>query len=369
MAGAEVILQVLRESVWVSQDSVSSDATGGYVFEQIATGRYRVIARSSTGDIGASGAFDIDGDDAVRIVVVLVPFVRGSFVLIPTAGESVQSVVAQGSGIEAVPSGAAWILDLQEGMVDTLVATMESSSGTRMERYAIAWDGNTAVVVALGDAPTASFARLLADWTFDESDTLVDHSGQGNTGVRHGGVSALSGESAWRFDGTSGYVSLGGCLGSGGTCVDWSDTDLVMQMRVRLDTQTVSVVAHLVTISAGNGEVMVKRIPGDTVAFVLAAPSGWVGLNIPWTSRLGKWVDIVFVRDAAAGRGVVYLDGLVFGSFEIPAMLNKVDGIPPALGAYTSGSIRYFARMDMERMRVWLGKFDSAQVTTLHKSL
>lgn len=101
----------------------------------------------------------------------------------------------------------------------------------------------------------------------------------------------------------------------------------------------------------------------------MAAPSGWYGCNIPWKSRLGQWVDLVFVRDAEGGTGRVYIDGELFRGFEVPHELNKVDGIPPALGAYTSGGSQYFARMDMERMRIWLGKFDAAQVKALHTGM
>jgi len=365
VAGARVVLQVRSAGGWNEVDSALSDRTGGYRFESLSAGTYRVVARTSSGHAGASGAFDVGEDGEVRIVVVLVRVTRVILLYVPPSGERVDFIQVEGTGAKGISTAAGWTLELRDGLGDTV--RVELASGVK--RYAVVWEGGTPSLLPVDEAPPVELVRLLADWTFDETDTLRDRSGQGNVGIRHGGVAYLDGQSAWRFDGKSGYVSLGPCLGWGGSCVDWSDTDLVLQTRVRLDTQTIGVVAHLVTISAGNGEVMVKRIPGDTVAVVMAAPSGWYGCNIPWKARLGQWVDLVFVRDAEAGTGRVYIDGELFRSFEVPHELNKDEGIPPALGAYTSGGPRYFARMDMERMRVWLGKFDAAQVKALHAGL
>lgn len=363
---ASVTLQILRDTGWVEVGSMLSDDSGAYLFDELGAGTYRVLAVATTGERGASSAFQVEDGQDVRVVVVLLRVTKVVLLYVPPAGEQVLSVRVEGTGAEGVHGAAGWTLDLQDGSSDTLLVILSSGA----LRYAVVWEGGTPSLLPVDDAPAVELVRLLADWTFDESDTLRDHSGRGNVGIRHGGAGLLAGESAWRFDGRSGYVDLGACLGWEGACVDWSDTDLVLQMRVRLDTQTVSVVAHLVTISAGNGEVMVKRIPGDTVAVVLAAPSGWYGCNIPWKSRLGQWVDLVFVRDADAGEGRVYLDGQLYRTFEVPHVLNKVAGIRPALGVYTSGgALQYFARMDLERMRVWLGAFDGAQVLKLHQSL
>lgn len=361
-AGAKVTLQVRLGSEWKDLDTAQTSGSGAYQFEELDAGTYRVIARATTGELGRSAEFAVKDGEEVRIVVLLVHVTKVSLLFVPPTGEHVLSVRVEGTGVVGVQREAGWWFDLQNGKSDTLRVVLSSGE----LRYAIVWEGNSPVLKSISGAPQAELVRLLADWRFDEPDTLVDHSGNGNTGIAHGGVSFLGDESAWRFDGVSGYASLGPCIGWGGKCVDWSDTDLVIQTRIRLDTQTVSIVAHLITISAGNGEVMLKRAPGDTLAVVLASPSGWYAVNLPWKSRLRQWVDLVFVCDAAKDLGTVYIDGEVAATFAIPDSLNKVSGIPPAFGAYTNGSIRLFARMDMERTRIWLGKMDAVQVRKLH---
>lgn len=364
-AGVGVTLQTRSGSAWKDVDTARTSGSGAYQFDDLGSGTYRVIAKANSGELGTSPEFEVKEGEEVRIIVLLVQVTKVSLLFVPPPGVQVLSVVVEGTVVAGVRREAGWVFDLQNGKSDTL--RVELSTGVL--RYAILWEGNSPVLKPISGAPQVELVRLLADWTFDEPDHLTDHSGNGNAGVAHGGVSFLSGESAWRFDGVSGYASLGPCIGWGGSCVDWSDTDLVLQTRIRLDTQTVSIVAHLITISAGNGEVMLKRVPGDTLAVVLASPSGWYGVNLPWGSRLRKWVDLVFVCDAAKDLGTVYLDGQIAATFAIPDQLNKVDGIPPAFGAYTNGSIRLFARMDMERTRIWLGKMDSVQVRKLHEAL
>lgn len=359
--GVEVTLQTRLGSAWKDVDTAQTSSSGAYRFDDLGPGTYRVIAKANSGELGRSPEFEVKEGEEVRIIVLLVQVTKVSLLFVPPAGTQVISVRVEGTGVAGVHREAGWVFDLQNGRTDTL--RVELSTGEL--RYAIAWEGNSPVLEPISGAPQVELVRLLADWTFDEPDTLRDHSGNGNTGVAHGGVSFLADESAWRFDGTSGYASLGSCIGWGGRCVDWSDTDLVLQTRIRLDTQTVSIVAHLITISAGNGEIMLKRVPGDTLAIVLASPSGWYAVNLPWAPRLHQWVDLVFICDAGKDLGTVYLDGQVAATFAIPDQLNKVSGIPPAFGAYTNGSIRLFARMDMERTRIWLGKMDSAQVGKL----
>lgn len=375
--GARVVLEVLDASAWTSVDTLGTDSIGAFAFDSLKAGTYRVVARDAVGNSGTSASFTLADGAAVRIVVVLVPVTKVKLAFLVPTGTSITSVVVEGTGAFGVKSGDAWILDLKNNVREFLDVRLIQGSTSDTIRYELTWAGGEPILTAV-DEPDAPVVRpqvldsvaLLADWDFEGSVALVDHSGRGNTGTAHGGVTAVPGLSAWRFDGIDGYVSLGDCIvRKTGTCADWSDGNVTIQTVLRLESQAVDPVAHVWTFRSGNGEIMLKRFPGDSLSVGTASPAGFAGFNMAWKARLGKWVDLAIVRDSATDSMIVYLDGLRAGAFLAAGPMHSSAGIPPALGAYTSGGIRLFAEVELDRVRVWAGKFDAAQVLALHRGL
>jgi len=375
--GAFVVLQVLNGSVWTPLDTLGTDSIGGFSFDSLKAGTYRVVARDAVGNSGSSASFPLADNQAVRIVVVLVPVSKVKLAFLVPSGTSVASVTVEGTGASGVKSGDAWILDLKNNVSEVLDVRLVKATIPDTIRYLLTWADGEPVLTAL-DQPDAPVVKpqvldsvaLLADWDFEGTGTLLDHSGRGNTGTAHGGVTSVPGLSAWRFDGIDAYVSLGECIvRKTGTCADWSDGNVTIQTVLRLESQAVDPVAHVWTFRSGNGEIMLKRFSTDSLSVVTASPSGFAGLNMDWKPRLGKWVDLAIVRDSADDSMTVYLDGQRAGAFLASGPMHSSEGIPPALGAYTSGGNRLFAEVELDRVRIWAGKFDATQVLALHRGL
>lgn len=376
--GATVVLEVLQGAVWTARDTLGSDSLGGFRFDGVEQGTYRVVARDAVGNSGTSAPFALADDEVVRVVVVLVPVAKVKLAFLVPTGTSIVSVAAEGSGVPGVKSGDAWILDLKKNVSQVLDVRLIKGTTPDTIRYVLTWSAGEPVLVAIDepDAPVVKpqvldSAVLLADWDFTGSDTLVDLSGRGNTGIAHGGVAPLSGISAWRFDGLDDYVSLGDCIHrKAGACADWSDGNVTIQTVLRLESQSVDPVAHVWTFRSGNGEITLKRFPDDILSVGTASPSGFAGLNLAWKARMGAWVDLTIVRDSVSDSMTVYLDGMRAGAFLAPAPMHLGEGIPPALGVYTGRNpLDYYAKVDLDRMRIWAGKFDAAQVLALHRGL
>lgn len=376
--GAVVVLEILKGSAWARVETLGTDAAGGFEFDSLPMGTYRVSARDALGNSGTSAPFALAGDDSQRLVVVLVPITKVKLVFLLPSGTAITAIEAEGTGAVGVKSGDAWMLELRKGASQILFVRFSKGSSSDTIRYLATWSGGEPTLIAL-DAPDAPDVKpevvdsvvLLADWDFTGTGTLADLSGRGNTGIAHGGVSPLSGISAWRFDGVSGYVSLGDCiLRKPGSCADWSDGNVTIQTVLRLESQIVDPLAHVWTLRSGNGEIMLKRFPGDTLSVGTASPAGFAGLNLPWRARLGTWVDLTIVRDSVSDSMTVYLDGIRAGAFLAPGPMHLDPGIPPALGVYTGRAPpEFFGKVDMDRMRIWAGKFDADQVLALHRSL
>lgn len=376
--GAVVVLEVLDGTVWTARDTLGSDSLGGFRFDGLEEGTYRIVARDAVGNSGTSAPFALADDEVVRVVVVLVPVAKVQLAFLVPVGTTIASVVVEGSGVPGVRSGDAWILDLGKNTSQILDVRLVNGTTPDTIRYSLTWSAGEPVLVAIDepDAPVVQpqlldSTALLADWDFEGSGTLVDHSGRGNTGTAHGGVAQVPGRTAWSFDGLDDNVSLGGCiLRKPGTCADWSDGNVTIQAVLRLEPQAVDLVAHVWTLRSGNGEVTLKRFPGDTLSVGTASPNGFAGFNMAWKARLGTWVDLIVVRDSANDSMTVYLDGQRAGAFFAPGPLHSSAGIPPALGVYTGRTPPdFFAKVDFDRMRIWAGKFDAAQVLALHRGL
>lgn len=376
--GAFVVLEALDGTVWKARDTLGSDSLGGFRFDGLEEGTYRVVARDAVGNSGISAPFVLTDDEVVRVVVVLVPVAKVQLAFLAPVGTTIVSVAVEGSGVPGVRSGDAWILDLRKNTPQILDVRLIKGTTPDTIRYDLTWIEGEPVLVAIDepDAPAVQpqvidSAVLLADWDFTGSDTLVDLSGRGNTGIAYGGVTPLSGLSAWRFDGVDDFVSLGDCiLRKPGTCADWSDGNVTIQTVLRLEPQKVDLVAHVWTFRSGNGEITLKRFPDDILSVGTASPKGHAGLNLTWTARMGAWVDLTIVRDSVSDSMTVYLDGMRAGAFFAPAPMHLGEGIPPILGAYTGRNpLDYYAKVELDRLRIWAGKFDAAQVLALHRGL
>lgn len=376
--GAVVVLEVLEEAVWSARDTLGSDSLGGFRFEGLREGTYRVVARDAVGNSGTSAPFVLADDEVVRVVVVLVPVAKVRLAFLVPVGTTVASVSVEGTGVPGVRSGDAWILDLKKNVSQILDVRLLEGTTPDTVRYLLTWSAGEPVLVAIDepDAPVVQpqvldSASLLADWDFEGGGTLVDHSGRGNTGTAHGGVAQVPGRTAWAFDGLDDYVSLGECIRrKPATCADWSDGNVTIQTVLRLEPQTVDPVSHVWTFRSGNGEIMLKRFPGDTLSVGTASPSGFAGFNMAWKARMGTWVDLTLVRDSITDSMTVYLDGLRAGAFLAAGPLHSSAGIPPALGVYTGRTPPdFFGKVDLDRVRIWAGKFDAAQVLALHRGL
>lgn len=376
--GAVVVLEALAASVWTPLDTLGSDSVGGFRFDGLKEGTYRVVARDAVGNSGTSAPFVVADDEVVRIVVVLVPFAKVKLAFLVPVGTTVVSVSVEGSGVQGVKSGDAWILDLEKNGLQSLEVRLRKGSTPDTIRYELTWSAGEPILVAIDDpdAPVVQpqvldSVALLADWDFEGTGTLVDHSGWGNTGTAHGGVAQVPGRTAWAFDGVDDHVSLGDCiLRKPATCADWSDGNVTIQTVLRLEPQTVNPVSHVWTFRSGNGEIMLKRFPGDTLSVGTASPSGFAGFNMAWKSRMGTWVDLTLVRDSVSDSMTVYLDGLRAGAFLASGPMHSSGGIPPALGVYTGRTPPdFFGKVDLDRVRIWAGKFDASQVLALHRGL
>lgn len=376
--GAVVVLEVLNVSTWNAIETLGTDAAGGFEFDSLPAGTYRVTARDALGNSGTSAPFALAGDESQRLVVVLVPISKVKLAFLVPNGTVITSVAVEGTGVVGVKTGDAWMLELRKGTSQILFVRLSKGAVSDTIRYLVTWSAGEPTLVAL-DAPDAPAVEpqvidsvvLLADWDFTGSDTLVDLSGRGNTGIAHGGVTPLPGISAWRFDGVDDFVSLGECiLRKAGTCADWSDGNVTIQTVLRLESQVVDPLSHVWTFHSGNGEITLKRFPDETLSIGTASPAGFAGLNIAWKDRLGTWVDLTIVRDSVSDSMTVYLDGMRAGAFLAPAPLHSSAGIPPALGVYTGRAVpEFFGKVDIDRMRIWAGKFDADQVLALHRGL
>ena len=376
--GAVVVLEVMVASAWSPIETLGTDAAGGFEFDSLPAGTYRVRARDALGNSGTSAPFSLVGDDSQRLVVVLVPITKVKLVFLPQDGTVITSVAVEGTGAVGAKVGDAWMLELRHGTSQILFVRLSKGAIADTIRYLVTWSGGEPTLIAL-DVPDAPAVEpqvvdsvvLLADWDFTGTDVLVDLSGRGNTGTAHGGVTSLPGISAWRFDGVDDYVSLGECiLRKAATCADWSDGNVAIQTVLRLETQVVDPVSHVWTFRSGNGEITLKRFPGDTLSVGTASPVGFAGFSMPWKARLGSWVDLTLVRDSVSDSMTVYLDGMRAGAFLAAGPMHSSAGIPPALGVYMGRTEpEFFGKVDIDRMRIWAGRFDADQVLALHRGL
>lgn len=375
--GAVVVLEVLVGTTWNRVETSGTDTAGGFEFDSLPAGTYRVAARDALGNSGTSAPFSLVGDDSQRLVVVLVPIAKVKLVFLVPTGTVITAIEVEGTGAVGLKSGDAWMLDLRKGTSQILFVRLSKGSASDTIRYLVTWSAGEPTLIAI-DAPDAPDVEpvvvdsvvLLADWDFTGSDTLRDLSGRGNTGIAHGGVTPLTGLSAWRFDGVDDYVSLGDCiLRKAATCADWSDGNVTIQTVLRLESQTVDPLSHVWSLRSGNGEITLKRFPGDILSVGTASPAGHAGLNMEWKARLGTWVDLAIVRDSVSDSMTVYLDGMRVGAFLAPGPMHTGEGIPPAIGVWTNGGLNYFGKADIDRMRIWAGKLDAEQVLALHRGL
>ncbi|MCB9497270.1 MAG: carboxypeptidase regulatory-like domain-containing protein [Fibrobacteria bacterium] len=372
--GASVVVERLEEGRWIPVDSLQSDPEGAFAFGGLPEGTYRVSASDGVGGKGSSGEFVLGGED-VQLVVVLVAITRVRLAFAVAPPSQVEAVRIQGWNTSARRSGDAWIVDLATGRADTLVAVVRREGGSATEiSYLLEWaDGDIFLHPLDQGAPTGTGSeleglRLLADWTFDASGTLLDHSGQGNHGTAHGDITRENG--TWTLDGVGAYISLGECIRDAGACADWSRSDLTIQLRFRLPPQTLDPLAHLWTLRSFNGEIMLKRLSGDTLGLGTASSEGFAGFGIPWRSRLDVWANLVAIRRVATDSVEVWVDGQRAGAFYAPGAWHTGAGIPPQIGAYLPTQGRgLYAAMSLDRMRIWSGALQADQVEALQSGL
>jgi len=148
----------------------------------------------------------------------------------------------------------------------------------------------------------------LGYWELDETsgNTALDSSGNGNNGTYFGGITqgmvgAFSGSSATQFDGSTGYVDLGGVWGGANelTIEAWANVSSITgDFQAIVSSLAGFQFAHLQLFSAGN--------------IVTYTDSGALAFDILSQNPTDDWRHIALV--AESGNSKLYVNGIEVSS-------------------------------------------------------
>lgn len=210
-----------------------------------------------------------------------------------------------------------------------------------------------------GDGPPAP----VASWSFDDGTGVTLADGPGPALTRRPGSDWTDGRTgtALLFDGAGGYAATDGPVldtAASFTVAAWVRLDVPGRWSTALSQDGDAYSAFFLQHSADSGRFTFSALlPGEQAVRAVA-------LDAP---RTGRWQHLVGVRDAEAGRLLLYVDGDLQDE-------ARFDGRTPSAGPFAVGRARYrgadvdFWPGAIDGVHAYAVALTAAQVRDLHRT-
>lgn len=352
-ATAELRLLSLDDSIPRLVKQTVADSTGGYAFDDIPPGKYRVDAVLTDGLSGSSSVFEVQSNKTSDVVVVVVVARSFQFILVPGSGDRVAKVWVGDPGREAEKIGQSWSIPVIPGSdIDVGAVVVRGSGKEETILYRLEWKSGKLELVPVSmesDAPKVDSSALrpsksdslVAHWVIasDTSLNLVDSSGNGFE------LSKMS-------DGVWGHAN--------DTFLTQKVTgQILFQARVWLDEYPSSDLQSGRAVVMGfyegpkmlvnnRGQLQIGGQRGDG-NWNWFAPESKAGI-VP----LGRWVDLAVGADSRSGDFYAWVDGkavATWGGAPVAGSMLRVPMTEFVLGADARDGQKFPGRIS--EVKIW----------------